>query len=62
MSGSREVGRLEMRELHTALTDGAPLVHDGRWATATLEVGNAILRSARERREIFLQHQCRPGE
>jgi hypothetical protein len=28
---------------------------------ATLEVGNAIVQSARERREIMLAHQCAPA-
>ena len=30
----------------------------GNHAMATLEVGNAIVQSARERREIMLRHQC----
>ena len=57
--GGRGTGMLEMKELYEALTEGKPIVHDGRWATATLEVGNAILQSARERREVMLTHQCR---
>jgi phthalate 4,5-cis-dihydrodiol dehydrogenase len=56
--GGRGTGMLEMKELYEALTQGKPIVHDGRWATATLEVGNAILESARERREVMLSHQC----
>ena len=60
--GGRDIGLLEMNELHDALYAGKPIVHDGRWATATLEVGNAILESARERREIHLAHQCRPAD
>lgn len=43
---------------HDALVSGTPIVHDGRWAMATLEVGNAIILSGRERREILLAHQC----
>jgi phthalate 4,5-cis-dihydrodiol dehydrogenase len=47
-----------MKELYEALGEGKPIIHDGRWAMATLEVGNAIVQSARERREIMLAHQC----
>jgi len=32
-------------------------VHDGRWATATLEVATAIVQSGAERREILLTRQ-----
>jgi phthalate 4,5-cis-dihydrodiol dehydrogenase len=56
--GGRGTGLLEMSELYEALTQGKPIVHDGRWAMATLEVGNAIAQSARERREVMLRHQC----
>jgi phthalate 4,5-cis-dihydrodiol dehydrogenase len=59
--GGRGTGLLEMKELHEALTLGRPIVHDGRWAMATLEVGNAIVQSGRERREIMLAHQCAPA-
>jgi phthalate 4,5-cis-dihydrodiol dehydrogenase len=44
-------------EMYFAVTDGRPVVHDGRWARATMEVCLAMLRSARERREIPLYHQ-----
>ena len=56
--GDRGTGTLEIKEMHDALVSGAPIIHDGRWAMATLEVGNAIVRSGRERREILLAHQC----
>jgi phthalate 4,5-cis-dihydrodiol dehydrogenase len=36
---------------------GKPPLHDGLWTTATMEVCLAILQSAREQREIVLQHQ-----
>jgi hypothetical protein len=39
------------------LREGHPDIHDARWGKATLEVAHAILQSARERREITLQHQ-----
>jgi phthalate 4,5-cis-dihydrodiol dehydrogenase len=55
--GDRGTGMLEMAELYDAIVDGKPIVHDGRWGMATLEVGNAIVRSGRERREILLTHQ-----
>jgi phthalate 4,5-cis-dihydrodiol dehydrogenase len=60
--GGRGTGLLEMQEMHDAVVHGKPIVHDGRWATATLEVGNAIVQSARERREIMLTHQCAIAE
>ena len=40
-----------------AIRTGRAPVHDGRWAKATVEVALAILRSARDGREIALQHQ-----
>jgi len=60
--GGRGTGLLEMKEMYEALTEGKPIRHDGRWAMATLEVGNAITQSARERREIMLTHQCALAE
>ena len=44
--------------MYEALFDNKPIRHDGRWALATLEVGSAIAESGRDRREIFLRHQC----
>lgn len=41
-------------ELHAALREGVPPLHDGPWARATLEVCLALLQSARENREIEL--------
>jgi phthalate 4,5-cis-dihydrodiol dehydrogenase len=41
-------------ELQAAVVDGKPPLHDGEWGTATLEVCLAMLRSAREQREIPL--------
>ncbi len=55
--GDRGTGMLEMREMHACLAEGKAIVHDGRWALATLEVGMAIMESGRERREIILEHQ-----
>ncbi|MCW5685544.1 MAG: Gfo/Idh/MocA family oxidoreductase [Pseudolabrys sp.] len=44
-------------ELHAAVIDGKPPLHDGTWARATLEVCLAILRSAREKCDVTLVHQ-----
>ena len=49
--------RAELEELYASVVHGTPLWHDGRCGMATLEVCLAILQSARERREIMLQHQ-----
>ena len=48
-------GRAEvLDELIDAVTHGRPAPHDGEWGRQTLEVCLAILRSARERREVLL--------
>lgn len=57
VTGGRGTGMLEMSEMYACLTAGTPIVHDGRWALGTLEVGMAILESSRDRREILLEHQ-----
>jgi len=44
-------------ELFAAVEHGVAARHDGAWGLATLEVCTAILRSAREQREISLEHQ-----
>jgi phthalate 4,5-cis-dihydrodiol dehydrogenase len=48
-------------ELSAAALDGAAPLHDGAWGLATLEVCLAILRSAREGREIALSFQGAVG-
>jgi phthalate 4,5-cis-dihydrodiol dehydrogenase len=57
----REMGvaqrRAELEELYDAVVLNQPLWHDGRWGVATLEVCLAIMDSARQRKEIMLQHQ-----
>jgi len=58
VAGERIAGSAELRELYAAVTQGAPISHDGRWGMATLEVCVAIMQSGRERREIMLTHQC----
>jgi phthalate 4,5-cis-dihydrodiol dehydrogenase len=50
-------------ELYAAIVDGKQPLHDGAWSLATMEVCLAILQSAREKKEIHLQHQIGvPGE
>ena len=44
-------------EVYRAVDDGEPALHDGPWATATVEVLLGMLRSAREGREIALKRQ-----
>jgi phthalate 4,5-cis-dihydrodiol dehydrogenase len=44
-------------EVYRAVVDGAPPLHDGPWAAATLEVLLAMLRSAREASEVPLTRQ-----
>jgi phthalate 4,5-cis-dihydrodiol dehydrogenase len=44
-------------ELYAAVRDDKPPLHDGEWGMATLEVCLAMLRSAREQREIRLTCQ-----
>ncbi|HUC52159.1 MAG TPA: Gfo/Idh/MocA family oxidoreductase [Xanthobacteraceae bacterium] len=51
-------GRQEvLDDMAAALRDGIPPNHDGRWGKATLEVALAIQQSAREAREVPLNHQ-----
>lgn len=44
-------------EMLQAIRTGVSPLHDGAWGKATMEVSAALLQSARERREIVLQHQ-----
>jgi phthalate 4,5-cis-dihydrodiol dehydrogenase len=44
-------------ELYDALVHNRPPIHSGEWALATVEVCLAMLQSARENREIILEHQ-----
>src|SRR5215204_5721559 len=50
MPGRREV----LDDMAAAIRTGKPPLHDGRWGKATLEVALALLRSAREGREVTL--------
>src|SRR5215510_1987671 len=44
-------------ELYQAIVNGQTPLHDGAWATATVEVLLAMLRSAREGSDVRLSHQ-----
>jgi len=44
-------------ELYRAVVDGEKPLHDGPWAMATMEVIFAMLRSARDGRDVALSHQ-----
>jgi hypothetical protein len=50
-------GTAELDELSAAVRDGKPVVHDGQWGLATLEVCLAIHQSSQTRQEVVLQHQ-----
>ncbi len=50
-------GAPEIRELYDAVVLGKPVMHSLSWGAATLEVCLGIIQSAKERREITLQHQ-----
>ena len=47
----------EVMELYDAVRNDKPLFHDGRWGMATAEVQWAIIESAKQRKEIMLEHQ-----
>ncbi len=51
--GRREV----LDDMRIAIRSGNAPLHNGRWAKASVEVALAILQSAREGREIALEHQ-----
>lgn len=42
-------------EFYAAVVRGVPAVHDGLWGMATVEASLALMQSAAERREIFLE-------
>jgi len=59
LTETRRAHSPELDELYDALVHGRPLLHGGRWGLATLEVSIAIMESAREHRDIVMQHQVR---
>lgn len=46
-----------LRELYDTVVEGKPAYHTAAWGRATLEACLAVIESAREHREIVLQHQ-----
>ena len=46
-----------IEEAYNGIVRGNPIFHDGRWGMATLEVQLGLMQSARERREVMLEHQ-----
>jgi phthalate 4,5-cis-dihydrodiol dehydrogenase len=57
LTETRGTSAPELDELYDALVYGKPVLHSGRWGRATLEVCLAIMQSAVEHRDIFMQHQ-----
>lgn len=49
-------------EFCAAALDGVPPLHSGAWGMATLEACLALLRSARDGREVTLRHQIATGD
>ncbi len=47
----------EIDELYAGIVEGKPMLHNGRWGQATMEVCLGLLQSAAERREICMTHQ-----
>ena len=47
-----------IEEFHAAIVEGKRPLHSGEWSLATMEVCLAMQRSAREGREIALEHQA----
>ena len=54
-------GDNELEEMYQAVVNGRPLVHDGRWGEATLEVILGILESAQTGQEVEMAHQTPVG-
>jgi phthalate 4,5-cis-dihydrodiol dehydrogenase len=50
-------GDNELLELYEAVVNHGPVVHDGEWGMATLEVILGILESAKTGRELLMTHQ-----
>ncbi|MBI0539319.1 gfo/Idh/MocA family oxidoreductase [Roseomonas sp. KE2513] len=47
-------------ELHAAIFNNTPPLHDGAWGLATAEICLCLLESARTGREVALRHQATP--
>jgi phthalate 4,5-cis-dihydrodiol dehydrogenase len=49
--------KVELEDFYYAITADLPVLHDGRWGKATLEVCLAMLQSSQQRQEQRLYHQ-----
>jgi phthalate 4,5-cis-dihydrodiol dehydrogenase len=58
LAGS-EPGRVrEMNEMYNAIIEDRDVFPSGEWGMATLEASIAIIESGRQRKEVYLSHQC----
>ena len=49
--------KVELEDFYKSVTEDRPVLHDGKWGKATLEVCLAILQSSRNKREQLVVHQ-----
>jgi phthalate 4,5-cis-dihydrodiol dehydrogenase len=49
--------KVELEDFYTSVNKDRPVLHDGRWGKATLEVCLAILQSSRNKSEQLVVHQ-----
>jgi phthalate 4,5-cis-dihydrodiol dehydrogenase len=49
--------RVELEDFYHAISENQPVLHDGRWGKATLEVCLAMLQSSRQQQEQLLYYQ-----
>ena len=54
-----EPGRVrEMNEMYDSIIEDRPVFPSGEWGMATLEATVAIIESGRQRKELYMSHQC----
>jgi phthalate 4,5-cis-dihydrodiol dehydrogenase len=49
--------KVELEDFYKSVTEDRPVLHDGKWGKATLEVCLAILHSSQNQREQLVVHQ-----
>ena len=49
--------KVELEDFYKSVTEDRPVLHDGKWGKATLEVCLAILQSSQNKREQLVVHQ-----
>ena len=49
--------KVELEDYFHAISENQPVLHDGRWGKATLEVCLAMLQSSQQQQEQRLYHQ-----